>query len=61
MEYKKCIEPVQVLGFKGDRVQIINRYDHITLDHLECEVEVFGDVIHLILENATIPKGKCCI
>ena len=37
IEYKKAIEPVQVIGGGHDRVDIINRYDFITLDHLQCE------------------------
>ena len=42
-EYKKAIEPVQVLeGFLG-HVTVINRYDFVTLDHLVCEWSFVGD------------------
>ncbi|KAK4237238.1 glycoside hydrolase [Achaetomium macrosporum] len=37
LEYKKAIEPVQTLGLEdGNKVRIVNRYDFVTLDHLEC-------------------------
>jgi beta-galactosidase len=36
VEYKKAIEPVQLLEFDGSKAKFINRYDFITLDHLIC-------------------------
>ncbi|KAH6842957.1 hypothetical protein B0I37DRAFT_207657 [Chaetomium sp. MPI-CAGE-AT-0009] len=37
VEYKKAIEPVQILGVEdGNKVRIVNRYDFIDLSHLEC-------------------------
>ncbi|KAK3292665.1 uncharacterized protein B0H64DRAFT_233898 [Chaetomium fimeti] len=37
IEYKKAIEPVQILGVEdGNKVRIVNRYDFIDLSHLEC-------------------------
>ncbi|KAF7451943.1 Glycoside hydrolase family 2 protein [Pyrenophora tritici-repentis] len=36
VEYKKAIEPVQLLEAIGSNAKFINRYDFITLDHLSC-------------------------
>ena len=36
IEYKKALEPVQVLSSSPQSVKIINRLDFATLDHLEC-------------------------
>jgi beta-galactosidase len=36
-EYKKAIEPVQLLESTGSKATFINRYDFITLDHLSCQ------------------------
>lgn len=44
VEYKKAIEPVQVLGGDHERVRIINRYDFLTLEHLECKWTLVEDV-----------------
>lgn len=44
LEYAKAIEPLQVIScLKGDKIEIINRYDFITLDHLKCEWSLVGD------------------
>lgn len=43
VEYKKAIEPIQVLGGNIKNVNIINRYDFITLDHVRCEWSLIGD------------------
>ena len=45
-EYKKAIEPVQVLGGGPDHLTIINRYDFVTLDHVRCEWSLVGDGVH---------------
>jgi beta-galactosidase len=60
LEYKKCIEPVQVLGFKDKKVQIISRYDHTTLDHLKCEYSIVGHKWQFPWQEIVIPKGKEC-
>ncbi|KAI0015830.1 beta-galactosidase [Xylariomycetidae sp. FL0641] len=39
-EYKKALEPVQVVSHSPQKVTIINRYDFITLDHLVCEYTI---------------------
>lgn len=57
IEYKKAIEPVQVIGGSYDRVEIINRYDFITLDHLKCQWLVIGDGFRTVVDEATIPKN----
>ncbi|KAF9017451.1 family 2 glycosyl hydrolase [Rhodocollybia butyracea] len=43
LEYKKAIEPVQVIGGNEKTLEIINRYDFLSLDHLRCKWEVIGD------------------
>lgn len=58
IEYKKCIEPVQSLGLKDHKLQIISRYDHITLDHLKCSGRIVGDKFEFPFKDITIPKGK---
>ncbi|KAK4151934.1 glycoside hydrolase [Chaetomidium leptoderma] len=60
IEYKKAIEPVQTLGVEdGDKVRIINRYDFVTLDHLECWWWVVSDgaVGPVTVEKVKIPQG----
>ena len=37
IEYKKAIEPVQLLEVNGSKATFINRYDFIKLDHLVCK------------------------
>lgn len=36
IEYKKAIEPVQLLKFKDMKAEFVNRYDIVTLNHLTC-------------------------
>lgn len=43
VEYGKAIEPVQTLSIDGTEVQIVNRYDFLTLDHLECQFVIHSD------------------
>jgi beta-galactosidase len=58
IEYKKAIEPVQVLEESTyDKVIIINRYDFLTLDHLRCEWSVVGDGFMRPREEIVIPAG----
>jgi beta-galactosidase len=40
IEYKKAIEPVQLLEADSKKAKFINRYDFITLDHLTCQYTV---------------------
>ncbi|KAI0112597.1 glycoside hydrolase family 2 protein [Nemania sp. FL0031] len=56
-EYSKAIEPVQVLGMDGNQVKIVNRYDFLTLDHLECYWELISDRSQYIGRNIAIPPG----
>jgi beta-galactosidase len=37
VEYKKAIEPVQLLESSKTKAKFVNRYDFITLDHLACQ------------------------
>ncbi|KAI8955367.1 glycoside hydrolase family 2 protein, partial [Xylaria longipes] len=56
-EYSKAIEPVQVLSIDGNLVKIVNRYDFLTLDHLECYWEVISDRAQYIGRDVPIPSG----
>lgn len=42
-EYKKAIEPVQLLEINGDKAKFINRYDFIDLNHLTLSVSVTSE------------------
>lgn len=59
VEYKKAIEPVQTLGVEGDKVRIVNRYDFVGLDHLECRWSIISDLSDEIIgdELVDIPTG----
>lgn len=57
IEYKRAIEPVQVLEGKSEKVQIINRYDHATLDHLKCEYRIVINDFNQFWVNVEIPPG----
>lgn len=56
-EYSKAIEPVQVLGVNGWEVEIINRYDFLSLDHLECTWGLIGDRSEYVGRDVVIPRG----
>ncbi|KAJ8129719.1 hypothetical protein O1611_g3911 [Lasiodiplodia mahajangana] len=56
-EYSKVIEPVQVLGMDGNQIRIVNRYDFLTLDHLECNFEIISDRSQYVGRNIAIPPG----
>jgi beta-galactosidase len=57
-EYRKAIEPVQVLeDSTHEKILIINRYDFATLDHLKCEWSVVGDKFTMTKKEISIPKG----
>lgn len=58
LEYAKAIEPVQTLSVEGTEVRVVNRYDFLTLDHLECRFVVQSG--EGIIEEGTeeIPNGK---
>lgn len=57
IEYKKAIEPVQVLEGTSEKVKIINRYDHITLDHLKAEWFLVGGGLRKPGGEVQIPQG----
>ncbi|KAI1118182.1 glycoside hydrolase family 2 protein [Nemania sp. NC0429] len=56
-EYSKAIEPVQVLSMDANQVKIVNRYDFLTLDHLECYWEIISDRAQYVGRNIPIPRG----
>ncbi|KAL7619810.1 hypothetical protein AAE478_010355 [Parahypoxylon ruwenzoriense] len=43
VEYKKGIEPVKVVSHTSEKATVINRYDFITLDHLECSFVILDE------------------
>ncbi|KAK8121527.1 Glycosyl hydrolase family 2 [Apiospora kogelbergensis] len=57
VEYSKAIEPVQVLGNDGMTIEIVNRYDFLSLDHLRCDWEIISDRSQIIGREVYIPKG----
>ncbi|KAI6083437.1 glycoside hydrolase family 2 protein [Hypoxylon rubiginosum] len=42
-EYKKGIEPVQVISHTPQKATIVNRYDFVTLDHLICTYVILDE------------------
>ncbi|KAI1799030.1 glycoside hydrolase family 2 protein [Daldinia bambusicola] len=56
-EYSKAIEPVQVVSVKGNEVTIINRYDFLTLDHLQCYWGLLSDRQEIFGDEILIPAG----
>lgn len=62
LEYKKAIEPVQTLGLEdGNKVRIINRYDFVGLDHLQCEWWIIADGSKVSGGSVDIPRGKFAV
>jgi beta-galactosidase len=57
IEYKNAIEPVHVVSGSYDRVQIINRYDMISLDHLKCRWLIISDGSTIEGGEVAIPKN----
>lgn len=57
LEYSKAIEPVQVLGLTDMEVEIVNRYDFLTLDHLQCYWDIVSDRQQIIGREVPIPSG----
>ncbi|KAF1993785.1 glycoside hydrolase family 2 protein [Amniculicola lignicola CBS 123094] len=45
IEYKKAIEPIQLLEATSTKAKFINRYDFITLDHLTCQYSTTSDPV----------------
>jgi len=43
IEYKKAIEPVKVISHTTEKVTVVNRYDFITLDHLEASYVILDE------------------
>lgn len=61
-EYAKAIEPVQVLEFDGNsKVGIVNRYDFIGLEHLDCKWYTIcqsGKLINVGGGTFQLPEGE---
>ena len=52
IEYKKAIEPVQLVEGSLEKVTIINRHDFSKMDHFKCSCRVVGD--GFIIEGSEI-------
>lgn len=57
LEYSKAIEPIQLVGSNGLEIEIVNRYDFLTLDHLKCRWEFISDRSQIIGREVFVPKG----
>ncbi|KXJ88479.1 glycosyl hydrolases family 2, TIM barrel domain-domain-containing protein [Microdochium bolleyi] len=55
--YSALIQPVQIVGMKGLDIEIVNRYDFLTLDHLSCYWNIIRDRSQVIGREIVIPKG----
>ncbi|KAI1344510.1 intracellular beta-galactosidase BgaD [Xylariaceae sp. FL0016] len=42
-EYKKGLEPVKIVYYDSQKVTVTNRYDFVTLDHLECTYTILDE------------------
>ncbi|KAI0125877.1 hypothetical protein BJ170DRAFT_451574 [Xylariales sp. AK1849] len=43
IEYKKALEPIKVISHTTHKATIVNRYDFITLDHVECTYTILDE------------------
>ncbi|KAI8633510.1 glycoside hydrolase family 2 protein [Xylariaceae sp. FL1651] len=58
IEYKKAIEPIKVVSHTPQKVTIVNRYDFITLDHIEASYMILDEGKPTSLTGTIdIPKG----
>ncbi|KAJ8131564.1 hypothetical protein O1611_g2063 [Lasiodiplodia mahajangana] len=58
IEYKKAIEPVKVVSQTLEKITVTNRYDFITLDHLEASYVILDEGKPTSYKGAIdIPKG----
>ncbi|CAI6341954.1 unnamed protein product [Periconia digitata] len=58
IEYKKAIEPVQLLEINGKKAKFINRYDIVDLDHLVCRYATISESGDLDMTGTfEIPAG----
>lgn len=58
IEYKKAIEPVKVVSHTPKTITIVNRYDFITLDHLEASYVILDEGKPTSYKGTfEIPKG----
>lgn len=59
IEYAKAIEPIQTLDFKDNAVTVINRYDFIGIEHLECVWEIRSEGANVLAQgDAQMPDSK---
>ncbi|KAI1409281.1 glycoside hydrolase family 2 protein [Hypoxylon sp. FL1857] len=56
-EYKKAIEPVKIISHTSQTATIINRYDFVTLDHLECSYMVLSEGVPTSNGRIDLPSG----
>jgi beta-galactosidase len=56
-EYRKAVEPVQTVSLKGKELTIVNRYDHLSLDHLNASWYIVDETGQGRKMIAKIPPG----
>ena len=56
VEYKKALEPVQLLRYTPEAATIINRYDMIPLDHLACTCVAVTDGVRNTASAILVPE-----
>ena len=57
IEYKKGLEPVKVVSHTAQAATIVNRYDFITLDHLDCHYTVLDEGKSVGEGTIPVPTG----
>ncbi|KAI0103285.1 beta-galactosidase [Nemania sp. FL0031] len=58
VEYKKAIEPVKVVSHTLEKITVVNRYDFLTLDHLEASYVILDEGKPTSHKGAIeVPKG----
>ncbi|KAI1459799.1 glycoside hydrolase family 2 protein [Annulohypoxylon moriforme] len=57
IEYKKGLEPIKVISYTSKAATVINRYDFLTLDHLECSYVVLDEGKPVSHGTIELPSG----
>lgn len=57
VEYKKALEPVQLITVSADKAKIVNRFDFDSLDHLECSWSISSEAGVRPGGHIDIPRG----
>ncbi|KAI0886735.1 glycoside hydrolase family 2 protein [Annulohypoxylon maeteangense] len=57
IEYKKGLEPIKFISYTLETVTVVNRYDFVTLDHLQCSYVILDEGKSVSRGNMEIPSG----